>query len=291
MKPPLFDYYKPETVDQALELLQEYGINGKIIAGGQSMMPILNMRLSTPELLIDISGLQELSYIRVEDGFLKIGALTRQRDVELSPLVREACPLLSEAIPYIGHMQTRNRGTFGGSLAHADPTAEIPMTLLALDAQAVIRSASDQRLVKMEDFFLTYLTTDLMPEEMLTEVQIPLNEMPKGYAFTEFSRRHGDFALVAAACLLDVDKDGHITSGRLVLGGVDSVPLAVHEAVEAMIGSVLTEELLEHSVEEAIRFLEPESDLHASSEFRKHLAKVFAMKAIRTAYQRAQNRE
>jgi len=286
MKPAPFDYYRPSSLEEAFQLLSQCGDEGKVIAGGQSLVPILNMRLSTPECLIDINGLQELDYIRCEDGWLKIGALTRQRNVERSALVREKCPLLAEAIPFIGHMQTRNRGTVGGSVAHADPTAELPLSLLALNGTAVIQNGEETRETALRDFFITYLTTDIMPGELLTEIRVPLDELPRGYAFQEFSRRHGDFALVAAACLLDADETGRITAARLTLGGVDAVPVLAEEAAELLIGERLSQTLLEEAGRRAAENVDPESDLHATREYRLHLARVFAKKAIQTAYQR-----
>lgn len=287
MKPAAFDYLRPSTVEEACQYLQEFGEEGKLIAGGQSLVPILNMRLSTPECLIDISGLEELKYIREEGDWLRIGALTRQRDVERSALVREKTPLLAEALPYIGHMQTRNRGTFGGSLVHADPTAEIPLSLLALQAAVVIQSVEEIREVNVEDFFITYLTTDLMPIEMLREVKIPIGSIPKGYSFQEYSRKHGDFALVAAACVLDVDEQERIASVRLTLGGVDAVPVLAREVEGLILGEKLTDSLLLEASRAAAADIDPEGDLHASREYRLHLAQVFAARVLETAYHRA----
>lgn len=287
MKPAPFDYYRPSTLEEAFHLLAEAGDNGKVIAGGQSLVPILNMRLSTPECLIDINRLQNLDYILCEEGWLKIGALTRQRDVERSALIRAKSPLLSEAVPYIGHMQTRNRGTVGGSLVHADPTAELPLSLLALNAKAVIESADEKREVELEEFFITYMTTDIMPNELLTEVRIPVGSVPKGYSFQEFSRRHGDFALVAAACLLDTDETGRITNARLTLGGVDAIPVVAEDAAAVLIGEKLTDKLLEEAGRVAAANIDPEADLHASREYRLHLARVFTKRVIETAYRRA----
>lgn len=287
MKPASFDYFRPSTLEEALHLLVESGDEGKLLAGGQSLIPILNMRMSAPGCLIDVNGLQDLNYIHHEEGWIRIGALTRQREVENSGLVKERAPLLSEAIPFIGHMQTRNRGTIGGSLVHADPTAELPLSLLALNGKALIRSAEETREVELSEFFITYLTTDIMPGEMLTEVKIPLQGMPKGYSFQEYSRRHGDFALVAAACVLDTDAEGRITTARLTLGGVDAVPVVAEEAAQVLIGEKLTESLLEEAAALASAHVDPEGDLHASREYRLHLAGVYTRKAIQSAYCRA----
>ncbi|MDT3415047.1 carbon-monoxide dehydrogenase medium subunit/2-furoyl-CoA dehydrogenase FAD binding subunit [Brevibacillus aydinogluensis] len=290
MKPASFNYYRPSTLEETLQLLLDCGDEGKLIAGGQSLIPILNMRLSSLEHVIDINGLQELDYIRMEEGILKIGGLCRQRSLEKSPTVKEVAPLLSEAVPFIGHVQTRNRGTVGGSLVHADPTAEIPLSLLALNATAIIQSAEETREVPVEDFFITYLTTDIASTEMLTEIQIPVDALPKGYAFVEFSRRHGDFALVAVASLLDTDEDGTITAGRIAIGGVDAVPMLAHDAMDVLLGEKLTDALLEEAGNIAAENTDPESDLHASREYRQHLAKVFTKRAIRKAYERSQHK-
>lgn len=287
MKPASFSYYRPSTLEETLKLLEQYGDNGKLLAGGQSLIPILNMRLTTLENIIDISRLRELDFIKLEDGVLKVGALCRQRTLEKSPIVKEVAPLLTEAVPYIGHVQTRNRGTVGGSLVHADPTAEIPLSLLALDATAIIQSIEGVREVPVQDFFITYLTTDIAPTEMLTEIHIPLDWIPKGYAFVEFSRRHGDFALVAAACLLDTDDNGVITAGRIVIGGVDAVPLKSQESIDVLLGEKLTDALLEEAGKIASENADPEGDLHASREYRLHLANVFVKRAIRKAYERS----
>ncbi|MDY0393785.1 FAD binding domain-containing protein [Virgibacillus halophilus] len=218
MKPAVFSYLCPSTLEETIDMLTEYGDEGKIIAGGQSFVPILNMRMSEPEYLIDIHQLEELRGIRLEGESVKIGALTTQRELEKNTLIMECFPVLKEAVRFIGHVQTRNRGTVGGSLAHADPSAELPLSFLALNAEIIVQSTSDERIADINEFFLTYLTTDMMPDEILTEIQVPLNQ-PKGYAFEEFSRRHGDFALVSVVCLLSTDEAGKIESVRLALGG------------------------------------------------------------------------
>ncbi|WAH38012.1 FAD binding domain-containing protein [Alicyclobacillus dauci] len=291
MKPAPFDYYRPDTLEEALELLAQHGSEGKLLAGGQSLLPILNMRLSVQGCLIDINHLKDLAYIRLEDGWLHIGALTRQRDLEKSDLVRAHAPLIAEAVPFIGHVQTRNRGTVGGSLVHADPTAELPLSFLALDGVAVIESAEGKREVALQDFFVTYLTTDVATDELLTEVKIPVNTVPRGYAFTEFSRRHGDFAMVDAGCVLGVDPDHRVTSTRLVIGGVDAVPVVVDSVAELLQGQKLSESLLDELSLLACDNIDPEGDLHGSREYRMNLARVYVKKAVRTAYLRASGRE
>ncbi|WP_134704727.1 xanthine dehydrogenase family protein subunit M [Ammoniphilus sp. YIM 78166] len=287
MKPAAFDYLRPSTLEEALKLLDELGDEAKVIAGGQSLVPIMNMRLATPKCLIDINQIPELRYIEADGPILRIGALTRQSELEHSPVIRERVGLMSEAIPYIGHVQTRNRGTVGGSLVHADPTAELPMTLLTLGGSVQISSLEETREVKAEEFFITYLTTDIMPNELLTQVLIPWSVERQGYAFTEFSRRHGDFALVAGACHMVLDQQGRIASGRLVLGGVDAVPLWIEEAFDLLVGENLSESTIARIQDIVEERVDPETDLHASADYRRHLAKVMAGDVLRQAYTKA----
>ncbi|GIO19554.1 molybdopterin dehydrogenase [Oceanobacillus oncorhynchi subsp. incaldanensis] len=283
MKPAAFSYLCPSTLEEAMDLLTEYGDEGKIIAGGQSFVPILNMRMSEPEYLIDIHLLKELEGIRLEDNVIKIGALTTQRNLEENVLIKEKFPVLEQAVKFIGHVQTRNRGTVGGSVAHADPSAELPLSFLALNAEIIVQSASATRTADINEFFLTYLTTDMMPDEILTEIRVPIQQ-PKGYAFEEFSRRHGDFALVSVVCLLSTDDDAKIDSVRLVLGGIDAVPVLAEEAMDLLIGKEPTEKVLEEAAELAIENADPDEDLHASIDYRLHLAKTLTKKAIQKAY-------
>ncbi|KIL45070.1 FAD binding domain-containing protein [Jeotgalibacillus soli] len=287
MKPPKFEYYRPNTVDTALSLLEESGFDGKIIAGGQSLVPIMNMRLASPECLIDINQLHELDFIEADDDKVKIGTLTRQSRIEISDLIKNNIGLLHEAVPFIGHVQTRNRGTFGGSLVHADPTAEIPLALMASGGTVHIASADETREVQIEDFFVTYLTTDVMPTELLTEVHIPIWKGRVGFAFDEISRRHGDFAIVASACQLTLDDHNKISNVRLVLGGVEAVPLLVEGANEIMIGEELSDSLLNKVADIVTGVVDPESDLHASADYRRHLAAVYTKRILQTAYNRA----
>ncbi|MDQ1005167.1 2-furoyl-CoA dehydrogenase FAD binding subunit [Neobacillus niacini] len=287
MKPPKFDYYKPTTLSEALDLLEEIGDDGKIIAGGQSLVPIMNMRLASPKCIIDINGLNELDYIKHEGNVLKIGTLTRQSKVEKSEIVANACGLLLEAITQIGHVQTRNRGTFGGSIVHADPSAELPLALLTMNGSVQIASKDEVRNVDAEDFFITYLTTDIMPTEILTEVSIPIIEGRSGYSFQEIARRHGDFALVAASCLMTVDDQNQISSVRLALGGVEAIPLLIEDAEDILVGEILSDSLIDKLLESVEMAVEPESDLHAAAEYRTHLAKILTKRTLTQAYERA----
>ncbi|MCL6594349.1 MAG: xanthine dehydrogenase family protein subunit M, partial [Alicyclobacillus sp.] len=272
MKPPSFDYYRPDNLEEALAALAELGSDGKVLAGGQSLVPMLNMRLSAPACLIDINGLAELNYLRWSEGWLHIGALTRQRVLELDPLVRQRFPLLTEALPWIGHVQTRNRGTVGGSVVHADPTAELPLSLQALSGVAVLSSAQGQREVPLASFFLTYMTTDLGPDELLTEVKVPVPAPQQGWAFVEFSQRRGDFALVDVACLLQTDAQGKMSDVRLLVGGVDGVPLPLVEAEQLLDGECWGAALQAELQQLVAASVEPEADVHGSAEYKRHLA-------------------
>ncbi|WP_085507102.1 FAD binding domain-containing protein [Thalassobacillus devorans] len=287
MKPAKFDYHRPDNLPDALRLLDEAGFDGKIIAGGQSLVPIMNMRLATPECLIDINGLTDLDFIECKDHVVKIGAMTRQSQVEDSEVVGQNIPLLKEAVPFIGHVQTRNRGTIGGSIVHADPSAELPLVLMTLGGKVKISSGDEERIVDAEDFFITYLTTDLMPTEILTEIHIPVWEGQTGHSFMEVARRHGDFALVAASCQMAVDEVGRIGNVRLALGGVEAIPFLIEDAQTVLCGEQLTEGLIEQLAEIVGESVEPESDLHASEEYRRHLAKVLTSRTLRQAYERA----
>jgi CO/xanthine dehydrogenase FAD-binding subunit len=208
VKPPPFEYVAPRSLDEVFAHLARAGGDAKLLAGGQSLVPMLNMRLTRPAILVDLGRVAGLDHVRESNGHVAIGALTRQRAAELSPAVRRHAPLLAEALPYIGHPTIRNRGTIGGSLAHADPAAELPAVAAALDAELVVASANGRRTVKADQFFVAYLTTSLAPDEVLVELRLPRPSPTTRVAFTELSRRHGDFALVGVAAALDVDDGG-----------------------------------------------------------------------------------
>ncbi|QHA93090.1 xanthine dehydrogenase family protein subunit M [Bacillus sp. N1-1] len=287
MKPAKFEYHRPDNLPDALRLLEEAGFDGKVIAGGQSLVPIMNMRLATPECLIDINGLTDLDFIKYEGNVVKIGAMTRQSQIEASETINQKLPLLKEAVRFIGHVQTRNRGTVGGSIVHADPSAELPLVLMTLGGSVKISSGEEERSVDAEDFFLTYLTTDLMPTEILTEVHIPVWQGKTGHAFLEIARRHGDFALVAASCQIAIDRDGSIEKVRLALGGVEAIPFLIEDAQSLLGGKQLTDALIDQVAKVVEESVEPEGDLHASEEYRRHLAKVLTSRALWEAYEKA----
>ena len=287
MKPPRFDYLAPASVEEALGLLDDLGERAKLLAGGQSLVPMLNFRLVRPEHLIDLNGLAELAGIREGDGYLVIGAMTRQREVERSPLVRARCPLLAEAMPQIGHVQIRNRGTVGGSLAHADPAAELPAVVAALDGCLVLASARGQRVLTAEQFFVAYFTTAAEPAELLVEVRLPTIPPRTGSAFLEVSRRHGDFALVGVAATVTLDDAGVCTASALALTGVGRTPMVAREAARALVGARPTAEALAEVGRLVSGAVRPDSDLHASSEYRTHLAGVLTRRALARAVERA----
>jgi aerobic carbon-monoxide dehydrogenase medium subunit len=289
VKPAQFEYFAPASVAEAIALLAEQGDDVKILAGGQSLVPLMNMRLARPRVIVDINRIPDLGYIREHDGGLAIGAMTRQRAAEASALCRQRAPLLQEALGYVGHMAIRARGTVGGSVAHADPAGELPAVVTALDAELVVRGPGGQRIARPEEFFLTYLTTSLGPDEMLTEVRLPPWQVGTGWSFMEISRRHGDYALVGVACVVQVDGEGRCSDGRLVFTGVGGVPFVSTVGQDALRGERPSETLFEHvqQVVSADEALEPDSDIHASALYRKEVAGVMAKRALRVAFERA----
>jgi len=284
MKPCAFQYFAPATVQEAIRLLEQH--DAKILAGGQSLIPIMNFRLARPEALIDINGIQELDYIREDGGELAIGALTRQRDVELSPLVRRKCPLLAEAISHVGHSTIRNRGTIGGSVAHADPSAEIPLVVTALDGTVKVIGPDGEATFKPRDFFVTYLTTALEPAQMLAEIRVPVLAEGTGWSFMELSRRAGDFAIVAVAVILSLN--GNICrEACIALGGVAPTPVRARLAEEALGGAKISDQSLEQAAKLAIEATDAESDYHASADYRRDMTRVLVRKALQDALEKA----
>ena len=288
MKPAKFDYYAPGSLPEALALTAQFGDEAKILAGGQSLMPLMNMRLARPGVVIDINRISEMAYIS-QDGndALAIGALTRQRAMERSSAVRETFPLLAAAVPYIGHSQIRNRGTIGGSMAHADPAAELPALGLALDAELTLASATGQRVVKAEDFFLGQLTTALAPGEILTEVRFPGAIGRWAWGFQEVCRREGDFALVGAIALLDLDGSGACQAARITMFGVGGAPARIPTAEERLVGTTVDSADREAAAEAVSQALDPVSDIHASATYRKQVGGVMARRALEDAIHQA----
>jgi len=290
MKPPRFDYVLPRGLEEALSVLAQHGEQAKVLAGGQSLVPLLNFRLVRPAYLVDLNDVDGLGGVRVADGRLCIGAMTRQRAVETSALVRERCPLLAEAMPQIGHTQIRNRGTIGGSLAHGDPAAELPAVVAALGGELVLQSARGRRVLTPEQFFVGYLTTAVAPDELLVEVRLPVTPPRTGSAFLEVSRRHGDFALVGVAVTLTVDEAGVCTAGAIALTGVGPTPVVAREAARALVGVRPVPAAFEEAGHHVAAGVTPDGDLHASSEYRQHLAGVLTRRALARATERTGGR-
>ncbi len=288
MKPAPFEYVAPESVQEALSLLDQHGDAGKILAGGQSLGPLLNMRLASPEIIIDINRLNELSYVRQQDEHLEIGALARQRTLERSILIPQRWPLLCEAAPHIGHPTLRNRGTICGSIAHADPAAELPAVATALDAELRILGSEGERTVHSKDFFVSFMTTNLETTELLVEARFPPTQPRTGHAWVEIARRHGDYALVGVAAVLTLSGDGICEAARLVYTGVASVPFDAQEAAELLLNEEPTEDSFAAAAERAAADSEPGSDVHASAEYRRHLVRVLTRRALKKALQRAE---
>ena len=280
MKPAPFAYVAPSTVEEALRALRRGGDEAKPLAGGQSLVPLMNFRFAQLDLLVDLNGIPELAFIRDLDGGLGIGAMTRTRALERSLLVAARCPLISQAVSLVGHPQIRNRGTFGGSLAHADPAAELPTVVVALEATMVARALDSERVISARDFFVTHLTTALAPDELLTEIRIP--ELPRraGTAFLELSRRHGDFAIVGTAVVLTLDEGGRCERVRIVLSGVAPRPLDVSETAASLVGDAVTHTTAHQVAGAVARLVEPSSDIHASGDYRRRVAGVLVGRAL-----------
>ncbi|MFQ5692821.1 MAG: FAD binding domain-containing protein [Nitrospinota bacterium] len=281
MKPAPFEYRRAETVEEALHHLREFGEDAKLLAGGQSLVPLLNFRLARSTCLVDVNPLTSLSYVR-RNGGLRVGALTRHRTLEDDPAAR-GFPLLAEAVPLIGHPAIRNRGTVGGSLCHADPSAELPVAAVALGATLRAAGPDGDRTIPAGAFFKDYFETALGPGEILTEVSFPVPGPEWGWSFLEMSRRYGDFAVVCVAAGLALDGDGGCADARLVVGGVGPAPLRLTEAEEALRGHPPSAPRLAEAAKIAAGTVRPASDVHASAEFRRHLAGVLTERALAAA--------
>jgi aerobic carbon-monoxide dehydrogenase medium subunit len=290
MKPPRFAYHDPATRSEALALLDSYEDEAKLLAGGQSLVPLLNMRLAQPTHLVDINRLPDLAYIREEDGYLAIGALTRHRDIERSPLVRRCCPLLAQAILFVGHAPIRSRGTMGGSLAHADPAAELPTVLQALGGHVRVESRAGSRNIPAEELFTGPLQTSLTSKELLIEARFPIVPPRTGTAFSEVSRRHGDFALVGVAAQLSLRENGTISAAHLALMGVAETPIRVQQAEAMLLDQPPAEALFNAVAEQVCSDLDPAADLHASAQYRRRVAGVLISRALQTAAAQANKR-
>ncbi|HTS96298.1 MAG TPA: xanthine dehydrogenase family protein subunit M [Streptosporangiaceae bacterium] len=287
MKLPPVGYEAPETVSEAVELLAEHQDEASVLAGGQSLIPLLALRLAHPAVLIDINGVDELSGVSAADGWVAIGAMTREYVAEESGTVASAVPLLAAALPLIGHEAIRSRGTIGGSLAHADPAAELPAVARALDAEFVVRGQSGERVVPAAEWFEGYLTTSRQPDELLTGVRFPAAGPGTGVSFQEVARRHGDFAMVGLATSVTLS-GGVISAARLAFAGVSDVPARASGAEELLAGQRPSAELFDEAARRAAAGIDPPADLHGSAEYRKKVAAALVRRGLRAAVGNAQ---
>jgi CO/xanthine dehydrogenase FAD-binding subunit len=287
MKPPPFEYDDPRTLSEALSLLSEHGEDAKVLAGGQSLVPLLNFRLARPERLIDINHVGELDYLRLENGTLRIGALTRHSSLEGSAETAAAVPLLTESVRLVGHVQIRNRGTVGGSVAHSDPAAELPLAFTVLDARFHARSARGDRTLAADELFITHLTTSLQPDELLIEIEVPVPPPGTTSAFVEFARRHGDFALGGAAAVVTLAEDGSCERASIGLLAAAPTPLRAREAEEWLAGRRIDEQTAAEAAVRAVADIHPTGDIHGGSEYRRGLVQAMAHRALLTAAARA----
>ena len=290
MKLPEVEYEAPATAAEAIDLLAEHGDEASVLAGGQSLIPLLALRLARPEVLIDINGVDELAGVSAADGRVAIGAMTREYVAEESQTVADAVPLLAAALPLIGHEAIRSRGTIGGSLAHADPAAELPAVARALDAEFVVRGPSGERVIPAAQWFEGYLTTSRRPDELLVEVRFPTARGGTGVSFTEVARRHGDFAIVGLAASLVLSGEV-ISDARLAFAGVSDVPVRASAAEELLAGERPSAELFDEAARRATEDLDPPADLHGSSDYRKTVAAAVLRRGLRAAADNARERQ
>jgi carbon-monoxide dehydrogenase medium subunit len=287
MKPARFDYYDPRSLEEALALLDAHQGDSKVLAGGQSLMPLLNMRLARPKVVVDINQVKELNYIRSTDGGVAIGANARQRALQTETLIAARLPILREAAYYIAHPQIRSRGTICGSIAHADPAAELPALALALDADMTLTSAKATRTVAAEAFFQSFFTTALEANEILTEVRFPAPPKDTAWSVLEISRRHGDFAIAGIVAGLALDPDRQVISrARLVYFGVGPTPIRIKAAEDALIGQAAAEPAFEAAAQSAKQGIDPSNDIHATEEYRRAVAATLTKRALRAALQK-----
>jgi CO/xanthine dehydrogenase FAD-binding subunit len=287
MKPAPFEYHVPDSLEQALDLMSQYADEAKLLAGGQSLVPAMNFRIAQPSLLIDLNRVEELSYIREEGNVIRIGAMTRERHLEFDASIQKWTPLLHEATPFIAHPQIRNRGTLGGSLVNADPAAELPVLMVALNARLKAQNKSGERWVDAKDFFVGMFTTALEPDEILVEIELPFMPPRTGWSFMEVSPRTGDYALMGVAAQVTLDEAGKCTNAKLVYLNAGDGPVEAKEAAKRLEGEALTDDLIESaSALAGEQEINPFGNVHTSPEFQRHLAKVLTRKTLKQALQR-----
>jgi CO/xanthine dehydrogenase FAD-binding subunit len=287
MKPAPFEYHSPDSLEQALDIIGQSADDAKILAGGQSLVPAMNFRVVQPGALIDLNRVTELSYIREDGDLIRIGAMARERHLEFDPSIAKRTPLLTEAVPFIAHPQIRNRGTIGGSIINADPAAELPMLMIALNARLKARNASSERWVDAQDFFAGMFTTTLAPDEILVEIELPFQAPRTGWSFMEVAPRAGDYALMGVAALVTVDKNGKCRQAKLVYLNAGDGPVDAKEAARLLEGETLDDKLVESAAAFASeKEITPFGNIHTSPEFQRHLARVLTKKALAQAIQR-----
>ena len=282
MKPAKFEYHAPASVDEALAMLGRYDGEARVLAGGQSLVPMMNFRLATPKAIVDLNRIPGLGYIEEEGPVVRIGAMTRQRRLEFDPRIAAKLPLLREALRWIGHLPTRSRGTIGGSIAHADPSAEIPMVMQTLEGEVVARGAQGERRIPAQQLFQAALTTSLAPLEIITEVRLPAMPAQAVCAVEEFARRKGDFAIAAVAVMLLRDGE-RCTKARLATAGVGPIPIRLRDAEAVLEQKGLSENAITEAADKAAAEVDPVSDLNGSAEYRRHLTGVLTSRAVAKA--------
>jgi len=289
MKPAAFEYHVPDSIEQALSLLREHGDEAKLLAGGQSLVPAMNFRIVQPSVLIDLNRIGQLSFIREEAATIRIGAMTRERNLEIDPLIAKQIPLLAEAVPFIAHPQIRNRGTIGGSIVNADPAAELPVLMLALSARLKARNTLGERWIDAQDFFVGMFTTALAPDEILVEIELQDGVPRTGWSFMEVAPRAGDYALMGVAALVTLNEQGECKQARLVYLNAGDGPVDAKEAARLLEGETLNDKLIESAAALASgKEINPYGNVHTSTEFQRHLANVLTKKALKQAMQRAE---
>ena len=287
MKPAPFNYIVPTSIDEALSLLEEHAPDARLLAGGQSLVPMMNFRLSRPSHLIDLNCIPDLAFIHDNKDHISIGAMTRERTIEESSLVRSTIPLLSEATQHIAHLPIRSRGTIGGSISNADPAAEYPAALLTLDGEMLVRSKKGKRRIKASDFFKGIMDTAIEPNELLVEIIVPKVPPDTGFAFVEISRRHGDYALAGIAAQMTLSGKT-VTNLRLAACGVGPCPIRLNDAEKQIFDDGLTEKSIQSAARAAALEIDPETDLHATADYRRRLTAVLTQQALLKAKERAQ---
>ncbi|MBL8091566.1 MAG: xanthine dehydrogenase family protein subunit M [Anaerolineales bacterium] len=287
MKPASFDYYAPNTIEEVLDLKHQHGDDAKFLAGGQSLVPAMNFRIVQPSALIDLNRVNELSFIKEDKNVIRVGAMARERHLEFDSSIKKYTPLLHEAVPFIAHPQIRNRGTIGGSIVNADPAAELPVLMIALNARLKAKNKNAERWIDAKDFFAGMFTTALKPDEVLVEIELPFAEKNTGWSFMEVAPRSGDYAMMGVATLVTLDKNKKCKFAKLVYLNAGDGPVDAIEASQSLIGETINDKLIEsvasHASEKEIN---PFGNIHASIDFQRHLAKVLTQKTLKQALER-----